>query len=209
MHARLAKAAPVGARRELEQAGAVDLGDAETGSDLQQSLSSRGPVRARGEPLAEDDHDLARARLLALAAQEGGQPGERRRVGRGDRREALDLRAVRLLGERGGEARGEGRSGAGAEAHRQGRGRLERARGRHRKPQLEPVAAHALAQAKVQDRGVVDGIRGQHEHRVGELEVRDPGLQARIAERAMHVERQGAAAPRVQVRRGERLPHQT
>ncbi len=75
--------------------------------------------------------------------------------------------------------------------------------GGHRLGQRQVVAAHALAQPQIEDRRVVDRVGREHQHGVGELEVADPGLQRRGAERTVQLERQGAAAAGVQVRGGE------
>ncbi len=67
------------------------------------------------------------------------------------------------------------------------------------------VAAHALAQAQVEDRRVRDRLAVEHEHGVGELEVADTVACRRgLAERAVQLQRQRAAGARVEVRRAER-----
>ena len=60
--------------------------------------------------------------------------------------------------------------------------------------ELDAVAAHALAQAQVEDRHVVDRLGVDHEHGVRELEVGDRRLQRRLGERAVQLERQCARA---------------
>ena len=57
-----------------------------------------------------------------------------------------------------------------------------------------PLRAHALADAQVEDRRVVDGLAVEHEDGVGELEVGDRRLQRRAAERG--VQRRAAARRR-------------
>ena len=65
------------------------------------------------------------------------------------------------------------------------------------------VAAHALADAQVEDRRVVDRVALEQHDGVGELEVRHGRLQRGVGERALDVERQLAAGARGEVARAE------
>ena len=67
------------------------------------------------------------------------------------------------------------------------------------------MAAHALADAQVDDRHVVDGLAVEHEHRVGELEVGDRRLQRR-ARPARGAASSGSAPPARESRSGESRP---
>ena len=74
--------------------------------------------------------------------------------------------------------------------------------------ELEAVTAHALAQAQVEDRCVVQRLAVEQQHGVRELEVGDLRLQTRLGQRASELERQPAAGARVDVRRAETLAQQ-
>jgi hypothetical protein len=72
--------------------------------------------------------------------------------------------------------------------------------------ELHAVAAHALADAQVEDRHIVDRLGVEHEDGMGELEVGDLGLQARVGDRLQRLAGDRGALG-VQVRRAERLAH--
>ena len=159
----------------------------------------RRPCGPAVEPLAPQHHDLARAprrrpRRAAAAPARSSSAGS--------------LPAARAsapsaaLVERGRQRGREGRARAGRVAHAQGRARLERARLGRGDGELQAVAAHALAQAQVEDRRVVDGLGVEHEHDVGELEVGGAAPAAR-ARRARDAARAAAHPPRRESMCGE------
>ena len=69
------------------------------------------------------------------------------------------------------------------------------------------MAAHALAQAQVEDRRVVQRLGVEHEHRVGELQVAGARLQCRLGQRTQELELEAAGTSRVEVRRAQALAH--
>ena len=181
---------------DLEQAGAVALGQAEPPGDVEQRRQRGG-----AEPLAPQDHHVA---AIVLAEQVGqGADRLRVRVGGGAQRVHVAGRPERGL------QRGEERVLAARRiAQPQLRVRVERRRPRRRDREPHAAPAHALADPQVEDRRVVDRLGAEHEHGVRELEVRDGRLQRRRRQRALHVERHVAAHARVDVTRGQPLAQQ-
>ena len=177
-HSGLTQAAPVGAGRQLQQARAVGAGKRKALGDREQRPGGSRSVGPCGEPLAPQDHHLARSRPaprsgrrgrvpLLRAAQQRHQLAHRARLGTGGQRELLVL----LVGKCRAQRPNECRSRSGRVAHRQRCAGIERARARGSHGEPQPVPAHALAQAQVEDRRVVDRLGVEHEHRVRELQV--------------------------------------
>ncbi len=106
----------------------------------------------------------------------------------------------------GGQVGGEGGAAAGGEAQRQRGVGVQRRGAGGGDRQLHAVAAHALADAQVDDRHVVDRLGVEHQHRVGELEVGHRGLQARVAD-GHAARRARRARAGVQVRGVQALAH--
>ena len=197
----LADAAAVRRRRDLEQPGAGVVAEPEPGGEVEQRL--RGAVAARPgqQPLAVDDHDV-----LAGAAEPVGERAHRGRVRAGRGRRAAE-RAV-VAAERRVECDEQRLAAAGRRAQ-DGLGvRVERGRPRGRDAELDVMAAHALADPQVEDRGVVDGVAVEHEHRVRVLEVGHGGLQRGVGERARQPRRHGAPRRACELRRPEALAEQ-
>ena len=90
--------------------------------------------------------------------------------------------------------RDEQRLAAGREAQRRARRWRPATTAARGDRELDAVAAHALADAQVEDRRVVDGLAVEHQHGVGELEVGDGRLQRRVA-RARAAARAAGAPP--------------
>ena len=192
---------PFVARRDLEQPGAGVAGEPEPRGEVEQRL--RGAVAARPgqQPLAVEDHDV-----LAGAAEPVGERAHRGRVRAGRRRRAAE-RAV-VAAERRVE-RDEQRLAAAGRGAQDGLGvRVERGRPRGRDRELDVMAAHALADPQVEDRGVVDRVAVEHEHRVRVLEVGHGGLQRGVGERARQPRGHGATRRAREVRRAEALAEQ-
>ena len=188
------------------------------GGHLEQARRRRGPSRAPrragevqqrprgvgaggplGQPLAVDDDDV-----LAGVRQ---HPGDGlhvvgRRAG-GVRQPGDGARAPHRGADRGGE----GRAAAGREARDGVRVAVQRRRAARRDGELHVVAAHALADAQVEDRHVVDRLAVEDEDGVGELEVGHRRLRVGVAERHVQLARERRARARVQVPRAERLAH--
>jgi hypothetical protein len=197
MDAGLADAAAVGRRGRDQQPGAGPAGDVEVGRDVEQRL--RG---ARGQrALAGDEHHVlpGLAQQLGEVAHDGGLracggggPGEVALVARqrGVERDEQTLERARRV------------------AHDRGGVRVQRGRARGRDGELGAVAAHALADAQVPDRRLVDRVDVQQQHAVRELEVGDRRLQLRRGQRAGEVGRQLAGRRGRQVRRAEAVAQQ-
>src|ERR1019366_3140503 len=111
--------------------------------------------------LAPEDNDLARLQLAVGSllwlgtTQQLGQLADRSALHAGLATQGLELRT---RAERCAQCGGECRAGAGLEADGQGGARVQGARARRCDRQLQPAPADALAQAQVEDRGVVDRI---------------------------------------------------
>ena len=211
-HAGLAQAAPVGARRDFEQAGAVGAGEPEAAGDLEQRgapAAPSGPAVRRSPQRITISRGASRASSLCrrrAAARErasvlGVGAGRRARAARAPRRAAGSAAA---------SAAAKAAPRAGREAHaRRGARRRASSAARQATASCSAVAAHALAQAQVEDRRVVDGLGVEHQHGVGELEVarRAPAARARRARAAAP---SGSAPARRESRCGEpsALAHQ-
>ena len=176
--------AGLGQRRE---AGAVAGGEA--------GLAQPAAVGRRG--------DLEQARAGAAGEAEAGREVEQRArrgraVGAGEQPLAVDDHDV-LAG--GGDAVDElvvdpdqpARPAARRDPDHGVGARVERGRARAGDGQVHVVAADALADAEVENRGVVDRVALDQHDGVGELEVGDRRLQRGVRERALDVERQLAA----------------
>jgi hypothetical protein len=70
------------------------------------------------------------------------------------------------------------------------------------------VTAHALAQAKVEDRRVADRIAIEHQRRMGELEVAHARLQARLVQSHVELEREHPGGTRIDMGRARALAHE-
>ena len=160
---------------------------AEPRGDVEQRGGGCCAARPGHQPLAVEDHDVrARAGQHRGELAHGGgvrpRPPWRRR--RGCRRRPRARRRARRAAPRRRRAR------SAARPRRSGPARP----GARSRPQPDAVAAHALADAQVEDRRVVDGVAVEHEHRVRELEVRHGGLQRGVGERAAPA-RRGSSPP--------------
>ena len=147
----LAQAAPVRARRDLEQARAGARGEPEPRREVQQRARRDVAAGAGQQALAVDDHDVLTG---------GGQCLDERADGVGARaggaRGAAEVADV--VGERGVE-RDQQRRGAVWRGAQDGVGaRVERGRAGAGDGHADAVAPHALADPQVEDRGVVDGV---------------------------------------------------
>ncbi len=197
----LADAATVGRRGDLQQPGARAVAEPEPGGEVEQRLRGALAARAAQQPLAEQDHDV-----LAGAGQPVGQRADGRRVRAGRGRSAAE-RAV-VAAERRVERDEQALAAAGRGAQHGLGVRVQGGRPGRRDREPDAVAAHALADPQVEDRRVVDGVAVEHEHGVGELEVRDRRLQRGVGELARQRSRQRAAGRAGEVRRAEPLAEQ-
>ena len=199
-HADLAQPAAVAAGGQLEQAGALVVGGHDAAGDVQQRPRGVLAARAVRQALAVENHDVLagidqhlreRQQLLLVGPGCGGQLADDA---------AAAERGVQRSAERFGAAGCEAHDGCGVGVQRRGPRRRDR--------KLHAVAAHALADAQVEDRGVVDRLAVEHEHGVGELEVGHRRLQARSVQGGMQLARQRPAEARVDVRRAQRAAHE-
>ena len=180
----LAQSAPVGGRRDLQQPGAEMVAGDDPAGDVQQRAGGVRATRAVREALAPHDDDV-----LAGVAQDVRDGAD---LVLGGARRLRELGEHATAAERGAQRCDERLAGARREA-RDGRGvGVERRRAAGRDDELDAVAAHALADAQVDDRHVVDGLAVEHEDGVGELEVGHRRLQRRAAQRGLQARPAGA-----------------
>ena len=188
-HARLGQAAAVGGRR-ARTAGPRPRGR-RAGSGARRGRAARGrPARRAGPRPGARRRGSRRPRRPAARAPSARTASDSAPAACG---EAVGLRARGPASKRGRQRQQEGLAGAGREADAGGRVGVQRRRAARGHGELDAVAAHALADAQVDDRHVVDGLAVEHEDGVGELEVGDRRLRGGRAQRA--VQRRAAASP--------------
>ena len=197
-HADLAQPAAVGVDGNSQQAGAVA---AARGRGARRRSAARAPPAAPrgagGQALAPEDHDVlagvAQQRRASARTASASSPAAcaRRSASERRRRRRRLERASRKASPAPGAKR-DGSARVGVERRRAARGDRE----------LDAVAAHALADAQVEDRRVVDRLGVEHEHGVGELEVGDRRLQPR-ARRARACSSRGSVPPARESRSAE------
>ncbi len=183
------------------------------------SSSARAPacsVGPGGQPLAPQDHDLAahgsrpsscaaslcgpRSRAASSRTASGSAPASRAR-----RSTSSSRRRARRSARRRTRHRRRARSARPARRSRRASSACGEATA-----SFSALAAHALAQAQVEDRRVVDRLGVEHEHGVGELEVAEPSPAARGSPSARCSSSGSVPARRESTcGRAEALAHQT